>query len=141
MQLKKIVFAGVLIASLTLNVVQYCIGKEPILNEKNLHGTYICEEESLMLYMYNSDEISHDFEINSYNNRDINALDAGDSEKINDHIYKLSGDSTYYLMRSDENSLALLDTKNDQYIEYVKIEDQVYIGGIPSQIMKEYAAE
>ena len=130
-----------LIASLIINLVQFYFSSTQA-EEQNpenmvLHGTYVDEDTSRILLL-ESDAGStglENFTLESYGMDGVTVQDSGQSDKVAEEAYRLSGDNdTYYVIRKDNNMIGLLDTAQNTYSTFEKKDDVLIYGAIPEGV-------
>lgn len=130
-----------LIASLIINLVQFYFSSTQA-EEQNpenmvLHGTYVDEDTSRILLL-ESDAGStglENFTLESYGMDGVKVQDSGQSDKVAEEAYRLSGDNdTYYVIRKDNNMIGLLDTAQNTYSTFEKKDDVLIYGAIPEGV-------
>ncbi len=130
-----------LMASLIVNLVQFYFSstRAEEQNPENmvLHGTYVDEDTSKILLLESDTESKalQKFTLESYGMDGVNVQDSGQSHKVAEEAYRLSGDNaTYYVIRKDNNMIGLLDTAQNTYSTFEKKDDVLIYGAIPEGV-------
>ena len=130
-----------LMVSIIVNLVQFYFSSTQA-EEQNpenmvLHGTYVDEDTSRILLL-ESDAGStglENFTLESYGMDGVKVQDSGQSHKVAEEAYRLSGDNdTYYVIRKDNNMIGLLDTAQNTYSTFEKKDDVLIYGAIPEGV-------
>ena len=130
-----------LAASLILNLTQAYFSSlrksEKSPDSIDMFGTYVNEEESLILLLAPDDEKSgiKKFTLETYGTEGIDIKDSGSYDEETKEIHKLLGDNSHYcLIRRDSGTVELLDIVRDTCVIFEKKDDTVIYGAVPEGV-------